>query len=476
MNASPATDTQQRPWLVLVAMTGGLSMVMLDQTIVTVALPTMMRDIPLSAGGAHWVVSAYVLAIAALVALGGRIGDWLGAVTAFRIGVALFFLASCGCGLVPQGVGGEPVMLLFRALQGAGAALMLPASQSVVTNAFPVEQRGRALAVYVGIGQLFLAVGPLLGGLLTETVSWRAVFWLNVPVGLATLALVQIAKPDNQADGKTPSLPIAALLVAGMGLFILGLQEGPNFGWTSPVTLGAMIVGLLLLSWLVRHQWRSKDPLVDVRLVAVPGIGGDLIVLTLVQASMLGMVLYGTMYLQNVLGFAPLAAGVASLPLILGIAVGAQVGGRLFDRSGIRVPVLSGLLIAAVGTGAWALALLGNEYMFQLPGMMLSGLGVGLVQSPTGVDALSRAPVSKRNQMSGLVQTLRQTGGTIGIAMTGAVVLTLEPAGAVSAHARFPIAAAFALSALVLVLAFIFGWLMLSRQRLTDIAQDGAAG
>lgn len=466
----------QRPWLVLIAMTGGLSMVMLDQTIVTVALPTMMRDIPLSAGGTHWVVSAYVLALAALVALGGRVGDWLGAVTAYRAGVILFFLASCGCGLIPAGAAGEPMLLLFRALQGAGAALMLPASQSVVTNAFPLEARGRALAVYVGVGQIFLAIGPLLGGLLTEAVSWRAVFLLNIPVGLATLILVQVAKPKQLRNGGAPSLPIAAMLVIGMALFILGVQEGPNFGWTSPVTIGALLFGLALLCWLVRHQWKAADPLIDVRLVARPGIGGDLVVLTLVQAAMLGMVLYGTLYLQNVLGFAPLAAGIASLPMILGIAAGAQVGGRLFDRAGVRAPVLSGLLLATIGTGLWALALLGTDYVFQLPGMILSGMGIGLVQSPTGVDALSRAPADKRNQMSGLIQTLRQAGGTIGIAMTGALVLTLEPAGAASATARLPIAAAFALSAVVLALALIAAWWLLSRERLVVAAKDGSAG
>jgi EmrB/QacA subfamily drug resistance transporter len=457
-------------------MTGGLSMVMLDQTIVTVALPTMMRDIPLSPGGAHWVVSAYVLAMAALVALGGRVGDWLGSVTAFQAGVVLFFVASCGCGMVPRGSGGEAMLLACRALQGAGAALMLPASQAVVTNAFPLEQRGRALAVYVGVGQLFLAIGPLLGGLLTETVSWRAVFWLNVPVGLATLLLVQLAKPLNVADGKAPSLPIAIVIVLGMALFIFGVQEGPGLGWTSPITLASIAVGLVLLSWLVRQQWRSADPLVDIRLVGLRGIGGDLTVVTLVQASLLGMVLYGTIYLQNVLGFTPLAAGFASLPLILGIAVGAQLGGRLFDRSGIRLPVLSGLAIAALGTGLWAASLLGSDYLLQLPGMVLSGLGLGLVQSPTGVDALSRAPESKRNQMSGLIQTLRQTGGTIGIAITGAVVLTLSPAGASSATARLPIAAAFGLSAAMLLLTLLCAFLLLSRERLTAIAQDGSAG
>ena len=476
MAALPASTSAHSPYLVLVAMTGGLSMVMLDQTIVTVALPTMMRDIPLSAGGAHWAVSAYVLAMAALVALGGRIGDWLGAATTFQIGVVIFFLASCGCGMIPGGAGGEPMLLLFRAVQGAGAALMLPASQSVVTNAFPTARRGRALALYVGIGQLFLAVGPLLGGYLTEAVSWRLVFWLNVPVGLATLALVQVAKPINARDGEAPSLPIALTLVCGMGFVIFGIQEGPGFGWTSPITIGAIAAGMLTVAILMCREWAAVSPLVDVRLVARPGIAGDLVVVTLVQASMLGMVLYGSIYLQNVLGFGPLAAGVASLPLILGIAVGAQFGGRLLDQSGVRLPVLSGLAIASAGTAIWAISLLGTDYVLQLPGMLLSGFGVGLVQSPIGVDALSRSPESKRNQMSGLIQTLRQTGGTLGIALTGAVVLTLEPAGATAAHARAPIAAAFALSALLLAIALVCASLLLSRQRLTTLAADGSAG
>jgi EmrB/QacA subfamily drug resistance transporter len=462
---------------VLIAMTGGLSMVLLDQTIVAVALPTMMREIPLSPGGAHWVVSAYVLAMAALVALGGRLGDWLGATTTFRAGVLIFFIASCGCGLVPHGPSGEPLLLLFRALQGAGAALMLPASEAVVTNAFPVESRGRAMAVYVGIGQIFLAVGPLIGGLLTEAVSWRAVFWLNVPVGIAALVLVEVAKPpETRGAAAPPSLPVAAALVAGMALFILGVQEGPNFGWRSAITIGSIVGGLAILGFVFRNQWRADDPQIDVRQAGRPGIGGDLVVLTLVQFALLAMVLYGTIFLQNVLGFDPLTAGVASLPLILAIAAGAQVCGTLFDRFGVRLPVLTGLVLAAIGTGLWAASLLTTDYLLQLPGMIVAGLGLGLVQSPTNVDALSRSPPDKRTQISGLVQTSRQAGGTVGVAVIGAVVLTLEPAGAVTAAARYAISAGFAVSAIVLALAFLAGWLLLSRARLTAVAAGAAAG
>src|ERR1700761_165710 len=162
-------------WLVLVAMTGSLSMIMLDQTVVTVALPSMSRDLPLSPTGQQWVVNAYVLAMAALVALGGKLGDKLGGVTTFRIGVAVFFLASMACGLAPTGVLGEPWIISARMLQGAGAALMVPVSAAIVMGAFSVAERGRAMAIYAGISQMFLAVGPLLGGVLTESVSWRTV-------------------------------------------------------------------------------------------------------------------------------------------------------------------------------------------------------------------------------------------------------------------------------------------------------------
>jgi MFS family permease len=183
-----------RRWLVLVAMTGSLSMIMLDQTVVSVALPSMARELPLTPHGQQWVVNAYVLALAALVALGGRAADLLGRVRAFQIGVTLFFLASAGCAVAWD----TTSIIGFRALQGAGAALMVPVSATIVLAVFPEGERGRVMAIYAGISQVFLALGPLVGGLLTEYVTWRAVFLLNVPVGLATLALVAVAKIENR--------------------------------------------------------------------------------------------------------------------------------------------------------------------------------------------------------------------------------------------------------------------------------------
>ena len=214
--AEAATPKAGNRWLILVAMTGSLSMLMLDQTVVTVALPSMSRDLPLSASGQQWVVNAYVLAIAALVAIGGKVADRFGGVSTFRVGVITFFLASAGCGLAPHGDLGQSWLITARALQGVGAALMMPVSAVIVMAAFGIKERGRAMAVYVGLSQIFLAVGPLLGGVLTEKVTWRAVFWINVPVGIAALILVHIAvQPTSAARVRASTCLRARSLLPG---------------------------------------------------------------------------------------------------------------------------------------------------------------------------------------------------------------------------------------------------------------------
>ena len=234
-----------RRWLVLVAMTGSLSMIMLDQTVVSVALPSMARELPLTPHGQQWVVNAYVLALAALVALGGRAADLLGRVRAFQIGVTLFFLASAGCAVAWD----TTSIIGFRALQGAGAALMMPVSATIVLAVFPEGERGRVMAIYAGISQVFLALGPLVGGLLTEYVTWRAVFLLNVPVGLATLALVAVAKIENRPGaGARIAVRDAALVVPGLALVTLGVQQLASWGPISLVLLAAG-VGLVACSW-----------------------------------------------------------------------------------------------------------------------------------------------------------------------------------------------------------------------------------
>lgn len=462
-------------WLVLVAMTGSLSMVMLDQTVVTIALPTMSRDLHLSSTGQTWVVNAYVLAMAALVALGGKLGDRVGGVTTFTTGVVVFFLASLGCGLAPSGDLGETWIIAARVLQGCGAALMMPASASIVVSSFGVTERGKAMAIYVGISQVFLAVGPLLGGVLTQTVSWRAVFFLNVPLGLAALALVRVARPENIARPDARIRPVSvALLVSGVALVVLALQQSSVWYWGSVATLGTLGAGLVITACFVVTQLRTDDPLVDVRLFARRDLVGNFTVITLMQFGLLPVILFTSLYAQNLLGFSPIVAGVSALPLILPIMLSAQVGGRWYDRAGVRPPVLSGLAVATVGLGGWAAALPALSYPWQVPGMVVTGLGLGLMLSPTNTDTLGRVTRAQRSQASGLLQTVRQLGGTLGVALVGTLVLGIQhaPASGSAAdpkqHAADAITVGFVVAAAALLAALVAGLLLLSRQRVVD--------
>ncbi|HEX4017929.1 MAG TPA: MFS transporter [Frankiaceae bacterium] len=460
-------------------MTGSLSMIMLDQTVVSVALPSMTRDLPLSPTGQQWVVNAYVLALAALVAIGGKLGDRFGGVTTFRWGVTIFFVASVGCGLVPHGSWGQPAIIGFRALQGVGAALMMPVSAAIVMGAFPLAERGRAMAAYAGISQIFLAVGPLVGGLLTQLVSWRAVFWLNVPVGVAALILVRVAAPQNvrRADARVP-LTSASLLVAGVGATVLAVQQASYWSWTSPTTLLTLLVGVALTTLFVVRQLGDSAPVVNVRLFARRGYLADVLVVGLTQFGLLAVVLFSSLYLQDLLHQGPIKAGLAVLPLVLPITAAAQIGGRWYDRSGVRAPVVTGLSLAFAGLIAWTISLPSLNYWLQTPGMVLTGLGLGLILSPSNTDALGRVEVSERSQASGLMQTVRQLGGTLGVALIGAIVLGIEHHGTSGGrqHAADAITAGFAAAAVSFLVALVVGYRLLSRDRLTEApAREPAA-
>lgn len=462
-------------WLVLLAMTGSLSMIMLDQTVVSVALPTMSRELGLSPSGATWVVNAYVLAVAALVGLGGRVGDRLGRVTAFRAGVITFVVASALCGLAPASAIGEPWIIGARALQGAGAALMIPVSAAIVIDAFAPHERGKAMSVYAGVSQVFLALGPVVGGVLTEMLSWRAVFWLNAPVGLAALTLLRVARPDDRRQaGVTMSPTGIALLVAGLTTTVLAVQQASVWTWTSYATLTTLTAGLTLTAAFVILQLRSPNPLLDVRLLAGRAFTGNVIVLTLVQFALLAVVLFSSLYQQDLLRLSPLQAGLGVLPLIAALAATAQLGGRWYDRAGVRPPALCGLCAATLGLITWAASLPLLAYLPQVPGMILTGVGLGLIMSPTNTDALSQVSAAQRSQASGIVQTARQLGGTLGVAIIGAVVLAVEHDGTHAGshqNAADAITVGFACAALAFAFALAVGWRVLPPRTLDSDPQ-----
>ena len=463
--SAPGGEVSPKRWLVLVAMTGSLSMIMLDQTVVSVALPTMGRDLSLSPTGQQWVVNAYVLALAALVALGGKAADLLGPRRAFRSGVSLFFLASVGCGLAPAGEFGEATILACRTLQGAGAALMVPVSGAIV---IALVRPGGARA---GHGDLRRHQPDLRGA---RAAHRRAAHRVRVlargvlpqrPGRHHDLVLVAIAPVPAARVPGTRIRPLdVVLVVAGLAATTFGIQLAGTDGLSSPLVLALLVGGLAMTGWFVVRQVRATDPLIHVRLFTDRAFTGDTAVMGFVQFGLLGLVLYSSIYLQELLGFGPMQAGLAVLPLILPLTVAAQLGGRWFDRAGVRGPVITGLVLCAVGTVLWLLALPGLDYALQTPGMALVGVGLGLTLSPTNTDALARVGVSERTQASGVVQTVRQLGGTLGVAVIGAVVIAADGETPGGTAAPGGIAAGFWVAAVAFALAALVGAVLLARR------------
>ena len=444
-----------RRWLTLLAMTGSLSMIMLDVTVVGVSLPAIQQDLGLSAGQLQWVVNAYILALASLVALGGRAADSYGKVPAFVTGMVVFAGASVACGFAS----GAASIVVWRTLQGAAAALMQPASASLVVGSFALGERGKAMAVYAGIPMLFLAAGPAIGGALTQYASWPWNFWINVPVAALSLALTAVARPHEvRRPRQGTDLVGAALLVLGLPAFVFGLMEVHGRGWTDPVVLVALLAGATLLPMFVRWELRHASPLLALQLFRDRNILIDACVLFAMQFTMNGLAIFGSVYLQRVLDFEPLEAGVRMLPMLVPVLVVVHIAGRLYDRVGVRRPVLIGTALATIGMFVQAAAALLQHYPLLALGMATLGTGVGFVMSPANVDSMSRAGPAHRAQASGLVQTIRQIGGTMGVAVVGSTILSSQSRLGMPSS----IALGWSMCGIALALAFLAAWRGLS--------------
>ncbi|HWV86526.1 MAG TPA: DHA2 family efflux MFS transporter permease subunit [Capillimicrobium sp.] len=418
------TDANRR-WWVLVTMTGSLSMILIDQTVVSVALPTMQDELGLSTTGVQWVVNAYLLAIAVLVALGGRIGDLIGNERVFRIGAIVFVLASAACGLAQN----EAWIIVARAVEGAGAALMTPSSGAIVMNAFSSDERGKAMGIYTGVSMVFLALGPLIGGALVEGIGWEAVFYVNLPVGTAMLVLAHITMPRERAPapaGGRVDWPGVPLLIVGVGALVLGLMQSRAWGWDSPAVISLLIAAAVVLPLFVLWELRAREPLVQLRLFKSRNFSADNLVLAVVQFGTIGVSVFGAIWVQDVLGFGPITAGLSLLPLTIPLLLLAPATGKLYDRIGPRAPVAAGAFLVGVAF-AWSAAVLHElSYGWIVPGYVLMGIGLALVMTPASTDAMNVADPALRGQASGVIQTMRQVGGTIGIAVLGTIISNVQ--------------------------------------------------
>ena len=410
------------PWLVLVLVCLAQFMVILDATIVNVALPSIQADLGMSDSGLQWVVNAYALLFGGFLLLGGRAGDLIGRKRVFLAGVVLFTVASLLCGVAQS----ETMLIVMRGLQGLGAALVSPAALSIVTTTFAEgAERAKALGVWAAIAVGGGAVGLLLGGILVDTLSWPWIFFVNVPVGIGTFLLSLRFVPESKDEHAHKSFDLAGAFTVTGGLIALvyGIVRSAESGWGSAEVLGFMALAVVLLVAFVVIERRSVEPLVRLSIFSVRTVRGANVAMFVVAAGMFAMFFFNTLFVQRVLGFTPLESGLAFLPFTLGIIIGAGLSQPLVPKLGAREVPFIGSLLGAAGLLTFLRLSPDSTYLADLlPGIMLTSIGMGLVFVPITLIATSGVPANDAGLASGLFNTSQQIGGALGLA----VLITLS--------------------------------------------------
>jgi len=522
-----------RKWWTLGAVAFGLFMIMLDNTIVTVALPTIKRDLKLGISELEWIVTAYTLTFAAFILIGGKLADLLGRRFMFNVGLAIFTLSSLACGLAGDAV----VLIGARAVQGVGAAIMIPSTLSIVAAAFPPRQRGTAIGVWAGTAGMALAIGPLLGGVITQQLSWHWIFFVNIPVGALAMVVSRIVILESRDTSQEQSLDLPGLLTSGASLFALtyALIEGDSKGWTSPLIVGlfllagvlmiafvalelhgrlgvpsvlAAAVGLFSLTWaliegggqgrfslslgktrlfdvglgwsssftivllalagaallliaaievsrldgVLRMPWarrptrpsadaaaprRERVPMLELSLFKIGNFVGSILVALLVSLAMFGVFFFMSLYIQNILGYSPTRAGASFLPMTVLVIFVAPFAGRFSDRLGSRWLMASGMALVALSLYLFSRVGLHTTYLELLPAMIIGGIGMPMAMSPTTAAAMATVPVDKAGVGAGVLNSFRQVGGSLGIALLGAVMASRSSSVANAARASY---------------------------------------
>ncbi len=409
----------RRKWWTLAAVSFGLFMIMLDNTVVNVALPSIQRDLEADLAQLQWIVTGYALSFAALMLIGGKLADAYGRRLLFVAGIVVFTLASLWCGLSSSG----DMLVAARVVQGVGAALMSPATLSIIAATFPPKERGTAIGIWAGVSALALAIGPLVGGLLTQHLSWHWIFFVNVPVGVLGIAASYLLIRESK-DETHESLDLPGLGTSALGLFALtyGLIEANHYGWGSTRIVGSFAVAVLALGGFLAIERRRRAPMLDLSLFRSGTYAGANVAMLLVALAMFGVFFFVSLYMQNVLGYSAVQTGAAFLPMTVVVILCAPIAGKLSDRHGSRWLMAAGM--ALLGAQLLYLSQLGTDSSFWnlLPAFLVGGLGMGLTMTPTAAAATRAVPVDKSGVGSAVLNAMRQVGGSLGIALMGAIV------------------------------------------------------
>ncbi|MCX4991282.1 MULTISPECIES: MFS transporter [unclassified Streptomyces] len=420
-------------WVVVALACAGQFLVVLDVSVVNVALPSMRTDLGLSAPGLQWVVNAYSIAFAGFMLLGGRAGDLYGRKRMFLVGLALFTLASVGGGLAQEG----PQLLVARAVQGLGAAVLAPSTLTILTSAVPEgAARARAIATWTAVGAGGGAAGGLVGGLLVDGLSWRWVLLINVPVGAVVLAGAARWLVESRAgDGRRLDLPGALLVTAGLATLAYGIVQTEAEGWTAPATLVPLCAGAVLIGVFLVVEARTRAPLMPLKLLRLRSVSSANAAMFVSGSAMFCMWFFMTLYAQNVLGYSPLDAGLALVPSSLAVVVGSKLAPRLMPVIGARAVAVLGTLLAAAGFGWQSTMTADGAFLtaVMLPGVLMMA-GAGLAATPLAAIATSGAAPEDAGLVSGLVNTSRVMGGSLGLAIMSTIAAA-RTGGSVSGEA-----------------------------------------
>ena len=419
MTARIRLNEGNRRWWTLAAMCFALFMIMLDNTVVNVALPSIQRDLGASLSSLEWTVNAYTLTFAVLLVTGGRLGDIFGRRRMFLFGVVVFALASATIGFAPT----DGWLVASRAIQGIGAAFMMPATLSIITVTFPAEERGRAIGTWAGVSALALAIGPVVGGALTEYVTWRAIFFLNLPVAVGAVFVTLFAARESRDESSRHTIdwPGIATISVGLTALVLALIEGNSWGWGSARIVSLLVVAAVSLVTFAIVERRVPEPMVDFTLFRSNTFVGTNAVAFIVSFAMLAMFFFVALYMQNILGYSAIEAGVRFLPSTLMIVLIAPLAGRLTDRIGPRPLIVTVLSLVTVALFLQTRITVDTGYALLLPAFVLMGIGMALTMSPMSTAAMNSVAAHKAGVASGILSMSRMVGGTFGVAALGAL-------------------------------------------------------
>jgi EmrB/QacA subfamily drug resistance transporter len=415
-----AVATPGRKKLILTICCMSLFIVGLDNTIVNLALPSIQRDLHSTVSGLQWTIDAYTLVIASLLMLSGSTADRVGRKRTFQLGLVLFSMGSLLCSLAPS----AGLLIVFRMIQAIGGSMLNPVAMSIITNVFTEpKERAQAIGVWGAVIGLSMALGPVVGGTLVDSVGWRSIFWLNVPVGVAAVVLTALFVPESKAPSARPLDPVGQLLVmVVLATLTFGIIEGPDDGWGSPVIVGCFVVAAAAAVSLVRYERRRPQPLLDIRFFRSVPFTGATVTAVCGFSALAGFLFLNSLYLQNARGFSPLHAGLLTLPMAAMTALFSPIAGRLVGRRGPRVPLaVAGIGIATCGVLLSTLST-STPVWFLIVTYVIFGVAFGMLNPPITNAAVSGMPRAQAGVAAAIASTSRQVGASLGVAVLGSVV------------------------------------------------------